>query len=108
MNAKLKLLKQLMQKTIDDIDAGNTTDDDESINAAIDVLSTLNNGIPRYSKRYLCDKVLHCSESCFNTYLSMGIIPDGYKEFLTACSEFSFVVHHSKFETRLFRGFPSM
>ena len=80
MNAKLKILRQLLQKTIDDIDAGNSKDDDESINAAIDVLSTLNNGIKRYSKRYLCDKVLHCSESCFNTYLSMGLIPDGYKE----------------------------
>ena len=55
-------------------------DDDESINAAIDAVSLLNNGIQRYSKRYLCDKVLHCSESCFNTYLAMGLIPDGYKE----------------------------
>ena len=80
MNAKLKILRQLLQKTIDDIDAGNSKDDDESINAAIDAISTLNNGIQRYSKRYLCDKVLHCSESCFNTYLAMGLIPDGYKE----------------------------
>lgn len=80
MNAKLKLLRQLLQKMIDDIDAGNSKDDDESINAAIDAISLLNNGIQRYSKRYLCDKVLHCSESCFNTYLSMGLIPPGYKE----------------------------
>lgn len=80
MNAKLKILRGLLQKTIDNIDAGNSKDDDESINAAIDAISTLNNGIQRYSKRYLCDKVLHCSESCFNTYLAMGLIPDGYKE----------------------------
>lgn len=80
MNAKLILLKKMLQKAIDDIDAGNSTDDDELINAAIDSVSTLNNGIRRYSKRYLCDNVLHCSESCFNTYLSMGLIPPGYKE----------------------------
>lgn len=80
MNAKLKILKQLLYKTIDDIDAGHTNDDDETINAAIDAISILNNGVPRYSKRYLSDNILHCSESCFNTYLSMGIIPPGHKE----------------------------
>lgn len=80
MNVKLKALRQLLQKMIDDIDAGNSKDDDETLDTAIDVISKLNNGIPRYSKRYLCDNILHCSESCFNTYLSMKIIPPGYKE----------------------------
>lgn len=80
MNVRLKILKALLEKVIQDIDSGNTTDDDEMINKAIDSLSILNNGIQRYSKRYLCDKILHCSESCFNTYLSIGIIPPGYKE----------------------------
>lgn len=81
MNAKLELLKSILQKTIDDIDAGNTTSDDKTLETAIEVVSNLNKGIPKYSKRYLSDKILHCSESCFNNYLAMGLIPPGKKEY---------------------------
>lgn len=80
MNPKLKILRSLLQTAINDIDSGNSNENDDEINAAIDTLSILNNGIKRYSKRYICDNILHCSESCFNLYLSMGIIPNGYKE----------------------------
>ena len=77
MNTKLKLLRDLMAHVIEDIDAGNSTENEAEIDAAIDMLSTLNHGIKRYSKRWLCDNVLHCSESTFNNYLSLGIIPKG-------------------------------
>ncbi|MBO6075273.1 MAG: hypothetical protein J6P74_09115 [Paludibacteraceae bacterium] len=77
MNTKLKLLRDLMARIIEDIDAGNSSENEAEIDAAIDMLSTLNHGIKRYSKRWLCDNVLHCSESTFNNYLSMGIIPKG-------------------------------
>lgn len=79
MNTKIKLIRQLLAKTIDDIDNGNYDRSDDEINAAIDSLSLLNYGVKRYSKRWLCDNILHCSESCFNHYLSIGIIPDGDK-----------------------------
>lgn len=79
MNPKIKLIRQLLAQVIDDIDNGNYNRTDEEINVVIDSLSILNYGIKRYSKRWLCDNILHCSESCFNHYLSIGIIPAGDK-----------------------------
>ena len=77
MNTKLKLLRDLMAHIVEDIDSGNSTENEAEIDAAIDMLSTLNHGIKRYSKRWLCDNILHCSESTFNNYLALGIIPKG-------------------------------
>ena len=79
MNPKIKIIRQLLSQVIDDIDNGNYNRTDDEINAAIDALSLLNYGIKRYSKRWLCDNILHCSESCFNHYLSIGIITAGDK-----------------------------
>ena len=79
MNAKVKVLRNVLQSVIDDIDNGKYNRTDKEITAAIEILSILNTGIKRYSKRYLCDNVLHCSESCFNNYLALGIIPAGEK-----------------------------
>lgn len=79
MNAKVKVLRNVLQSVIDDIDNGKYDRTDAEIDAAIEVISLLNLGIKRYSKRYLCDNVLHCSESCFNNYLALGIIPAGEK-----------------------------
>ena len=77
MNNKIKLIRQLLVKVIEDIDNGNYDRTDDEINAAIDSLNVLNYGVKRYSKRWLCDNILHCSESCFNNYLTLGIIPAG-------------------------------
>lgn len=79
MNLKLKILRQALISLIDNIDKGNTTENEEELDAAIQALTTINKGIPRHSKRWLCDNILHCSESCFNNYLSLGIIPPGHK-----------------------------
>ena len=79
MNAKVKVLRNVLQSVIDDIDNGKYDRTDAEIDAAIEVVSLLNLGIKRYSKRYLCDNVLHCSESCFNNYLALGIILAGEK-----------------------------
>lgn len=77
MNNKIKLIRQLLLKVVEDIDNGNYDRTDDEINAAIDSLNVLNYGVKRYSKRWLCDNILHCSESCFNNYLTLGIIPAG-------------------------------
>lgn len=74
MNAKVKVLRNVLQSVIDDIDNSKYNRTDAKIDVAIKVLSLLNLGIKRYSKRYLCNNVLHCSESCFNNYLALGII----------------------------------
>lgn len=79
MNAKVKVLRNVLQSVIDGIDNGKYDRTDAEIGAAIEILSLLNLGIKRYSKRYLCDNVLHCSESCFNNYLALGIISAGEK-----------------------------
>lgn len=79
MNAKVKVLRNVLQSVIDDIDNGKYNRVDVEIDVAIEILSLLNLGIKRYSKRYLCDNVLHCSESCFNNYLTLGIISAGEK-----------------------------
>ena len=70
MSAKVKVLRNVLQSVIDDIDDGKYDRTDAKIDAAIEVLSLLNVGIKRYSKRYLCDNILYCSESCFNNYLA--------------------------------------
>ena len=77
MNAKVKVLRNILQSVIDTIDNGKYGRTDTEINTAIEVLSLLNLAIKRYSKRYLYDNVLHCSESCFNNYLALGIISAG-------------------------------
>ena len=77
MNAKVKVLRNVLQSVIDDIDNGKYNRTDAEIDVGIEVLSLLNLGIKRYSKRYLCDNVLHYSESCFNNYLTLGIISAG-------------------------------
>lgn len=74
MNAKVKVLRNVLQSVIDDIDNSKYNKTDAKIDVVIKVLSLLNLGIKRYSKRYLCNNVLHCSESCFNNYLALGII----------------------------------
>ena len=79
MNAKVKVLRNVLQSVIDDIEDGKYDKIDAEIDTTIEVLSLLNLGIKRYSKRYLCDNVLHCSESCFNNYLVLDIIPAGEK-----------------------------
>ncbi len=80
MKPVLKLIRQALVEMINHIDSGDTTENEEELNEALEAINKINHGTRRYSKRYLCDYVLHCSESCFNTYLSMGLIPPGYKE----------------------------
>ena len=77
MNAKVKVLRNVLQSVIDSIDNGKYDRTDAKIDAAIEVLSLLNLSIKRYSKRHLCNNVLHCSESRFNNYLALGIVSAG-------------------------------
>lgn len=76
----LKIVRQLLQETIDKIDAGNSNHTEEELMIIIDELTKMNRGIKRISKRYACDKILHCSPSTFDNYLKIGLIPPGHKE----------------------------
>lgn len=81
MNVKIKLIRELLVTLIDSIDKGNSTENEEELDTVIETLTNLNKGIRRRSKRWLCDNILHCSESSFNNYLSLGLIPPGKKTY---------------------------
>lgn len=77
---KIKLIKTLLQEGINNIDAGNSNITEEEADELIDVLTKINRGVKRYSKRQVCDDILHCSYSTFEKYLELGLIPPGHKE----------------------------
>lgn len=80
INCRLRVLRSLLEECINNIDAGNSNHSEEELNAIIKDLTKLNRGIKRISKRYACDKILHCSLSTFDNYVKLGLIPPGHKE----------------------------
>lgn len=80
LNSKIKLIKTLLQEGIDNIDAGNSNLSEDELDALIETLTAINRGIKRYSKRQVCEDILHCSSSTFEKYLELDIIPPGHKE----------------------------
>lgn len=81
LNIKMRILKQLLQESIQNIDAGNSNHTEEELDEIIKNLSKLNRGIKRISKREACERILHCSPSTFDNYLKIGLIPPGHKEY---------------------------
>lgn len=77
---KIRVLRSLLVESIANIDAGNSNLSEEELDDIIKDLTKLNRGIKRISKRYACDKILHCSSATFDKYLSIGLIPKGHKE----------------------------
>lgn len=80
MNIKLKLLRSILAESIDQIDAGNSNKTEEELDEIISSMTKINRGIKRISKRYACEKILHCSPSTFANYLELGLIPPGHKD----------------------------
>ena len=80
MNIKLKVLRGILAESIDQIDAGNSNKTEEELDEIISSMTNINRGIKRISKRYACEKILHCSPSTFSNYLELGLIPPGHKE----------------------------
>ena len=79
-NIRLKLIRNLLEEAIKNIDAGNSNHTEEELNDIIKDLTKLNRGIKRISKREACERILHCSPSTFDNYLKLGLIPPGHKE----------------------------
>lgn len=80
MNPLLKAVRDLLEESIKNIDAGNSNHDEKELYAIVDSLTKLNRGIKRISKTYACEHILHCSKSSFETYVKVGLIPPGKKE----------------------------
>lgn len=78
---RLKILRNLLEESIRNIDAGNSNFTEEELDVIIKDLTKLNRGIKRISKREACEKILHCSPSTFDNYLKLGLIPPGHKEY---------------------------
>ena len=79
-NIKLNIIRNLLEETIRNIDAGNSNYKEEELDEIVKTLSNINRGVKRISKRTACDKILHCSSSTFDNYLKFGLIPPGHKE----------------------------
>lgn len=80
VNARMNIIRKLLEEAIANIDAGNSNHTEEELDAIIKDLTKLNRGIKRISKREACDKILHYSPSTFDNYLKLGLIPPGHKE----------------------------
>lgn len=81
INIKLRVLRGLLEECINNIDAGNSNHNEEELDKIIKDLTKLNRGIKRISKREACERILHCSQSTFDNYLKIGLIPPGHKEY---------------------------
>lgn len=80
MDVRLKLIRELLIEAVNKIDSGNSNYNSDELDVIVKDLTKLNRGIKRISKRYACDKILHCSSSTFDNYLKLGLIPPGHKE----------------------------
>lgn len=80
MNIRLRLLRNILQECIDNIDAGNSNHSEEELESIINDLIKINRGIKRISKREACERILKCSPSSFDNYIKLGLIPKGHKE----------------------------
>lgn len=81
INYRLRVLRDLLEECINNIDAGNSNHSEEELDSIIKDLTKLNRGIKRISKREACERILHCSPSTFDNYLKIGLIPPGHKEY---------------------------
>lgn len=81
ISAKLRVIRRLLEESINNIDAGNSNHSEEELDTIIKDLTKLNRGIKRISKREACERILKCSPSTFDNYLKLGLIPPGHKEY---------------------------
>lgn len=77
---KIRIIKSLLEETIENIDAGNSNRTEEELDEIIKCITKVNRGIKRISKREACEKILKCSTSTFDNYIKLGLIPQGHKE----------------------------
>ena len=75
----LKVIRNLLQKIIDDIDAGNSSITEDEAIQLIDTLKELTNRERRLSKYAAC-KYLNISRATFDNYVRGGKLPKGKHE----------------------------
>ena len=75
----MKLIKELLLKVINDIDAGNSNLTEKECEEVLDCLITLSNKNEKLSKYQAC-KYLGVSRATFDNYVRDGKIPQGRKQ----------------------------
>lgn len=75
----LKVIRKLLEKIIDDIDAGNSNITEKEALQIIDYLTNLTNKEERLSKYQAC-QYLNLSRASFDNYVKSGRIPTGIKQ----------------------------
>lgn len=73
------IIRSLLQKFIDDLDAGNTNISEDQEIKIISILSNIANPDQRMSKIQACD-YLGVSRATFDNYVRDGFIPKGTKQ----------------------------
>lgn len=71
-----KVIRDLLQSTIDDLDVGNSNIDEESAMAIMKVVNDTVNMSKRVSKYRAC-QLLHISRATFDNYIREGKLPKG-------------------------------
>lgn len=75
----LKLIRNYLQKIVDDIDAGNSNICEEDGMEIVKMLSSITDKTKRLSKYQAC-KHLNISRATFDNYVREGLLPRGKKE----------------------------
>ena len=75
----LKIIRELLLKIVDNIDAGNSNLSEDEALQAIDYLKKLTNKEKRLSKYEAC-RYLNVSRATFDNYVRAGRIPKGKHE----------------------------
>lgn len=76
MNNITKAIRDLLDKTVKDIDVGNSNIDEESALDILKVVSDSTNKTKRISKYKACE-LLHVSRATFDNYVRGGKLPKG-------------------------------
>lgn len=79
MSAKIQILRSLLQKCIDMIDAGNSNATDEELDAVVDTLKHVTDKEITYTKTQAC-RYLNICIATFDNYRRYGWIPEPTKE----------------------------
>ena len=77
--SKLQLVRDLLAKIIEDIDAGNSNISDDQYDSIIEQISFFSNANTKYSKYQAC-KFLGISRATFDNKVREGLIPSGRKQ----------------------------
>ena len=76
---KLQVIRDLLYKIIEDIDAGNSNISDDQYDSIIEQINFLSNSNTKYIKYQAC-KFLNISRATFDNKVREGLIPPGRKQ----------------------------